>query len=160
MDLRALRYFVEVVRLQGFTRAADALHVTQPTISKMIRQLEDEVGAPLLLREGRSQRLTDAGRIVFERGQTLLGDFERLRRELAELADLSRGDLALGLPPMVGATFFAPVLREFGLRHSGIALRLTGSLVWLFAALSLGLALYGLTVLAAVMSGAWFRRVL
>jgi DNA-binding transcriptional LysR family regulator len=125
MDLRALRYFVEVVRLQGFTRAADALHVTQPTISKMIRQLEEEVGAPLLLREGRSQRLTDAGRIVFERGQMLLGDFARLRRELAELADLSRGELALGLPPMVGATFFAPVLREFGLRHPGIALRLT-----------------------------------
>ncbi len=124
MDLRALRYFVEVVRLGGFTRAAEVLHVTQPTISKMIRQLEEEVGAPLLLREGRSKRLTDAGRVVFERGQSLIGDFGRLRRELAELADLSRGELVLGLPPMVGATFFAPVLRGFGLRHPGIALRL------------------------------------
>ena len=50
MDLRALRYFIEVVRQNGFTRAAEALYVTQPTISKMVKQLEDELGGPLLLR--------------------------------------------------------------------------------------------------------------
>lgn len=124
MDVRALRYFIEVIRQNGFTRAAEHLHVTQPTISKMIRQLEDEVGAKMLLRNTRTLQLTDAGRIVFERGQAVLADLDRLRRELGELSDLSRGELRLGLPPMAGATFFAPLLRRFGERHPGIELQL------------------------------------
>ncbi|WP_280954770.1 LysR family transcriptional regulator [Paludibacterium denitrificans] len=60
MDIRALRYFSEVVKRQSFTKAAEALFVTQPTISKMVKQLEDELGMPLILREGRHFRLTDA----------------------------------------------------------------------------------------------------
>ncbi|WP_312157822.1 LysR family transcriptional regulator, partial [Pantoea piersonii] len=51
MDVRALRYFTEVVRQQSFTRAAEKLYVTQPTISKMLRQLEEELGCTLLLRD-------------------------------------------------------------------------------------------------------------
>ena len=73
MDLRALRYFVETVRQNSFTVAAERLHVTQSTVSKMIRQLEDEIGQPLLIREGRQVRLTDVGHILFERGQEALG---------------------------------------------------------------------------------------
>lgn len=72
MDLRALRYFIEVVRQNGFTRAADALHVTQPTISKMVKALEDEFGGRLLLREGRGVQLTDAGQVVYDRGLEIL----------------------------------------------------------------------------------------
>jgi len=124
MDARAIRYFVEVVRLQSFTRAAERLCVTQPTISKMIRQLEDEVGAPVLRRDKRALRLTDAGRVVFERGQAVLADIARLECGLAELAELTRGELRLGLPPMAGTTFFAPVLRQYRERYPAIALRL------------------------------------
>ena len=57
MDVRALRYFIEVVRQNGFTRAAEALHVTQPTISKMVKALEDEFGGQLLLFMQRVQNL-------------------------------------------------------------------------------------------------------
>ena len=53
MDIRTLRYFVEVVRQQSFTRAAEKLFVTQPTISKMLKNLEDELNCTLLLRDGR-----------------------------------------------------------------------------------------------------------
>ena len=56
MELRALRYFVEVVRQQSFTVAAEQMFVTQPTISKMVKSLEDEIGSPLLLRDMRSAR--------------------------------------------------------------------------------------------------------
>lgn len=52
MDIRALRYFVELVREQSFTRASEKLFVTQPTISKMIRNMEEELGQPLLSRAG------------------------------------------------------------------------------------------------------------
>jgi Transcriptional regulator len=52
MDIRTLRYFVEVVRQQSFTRAAEKLFVTQPTISKMLKNLEDELNSTLLIRDG------------------------------------------------------------------------------------------------------------
>ena len=125
MEFKALRVFNEVVRQGGFTRAAALLHVTQPAISKTIRALEDELGAPLLIREGRSVRLTDAGRIVFEQGQLVLAASERLHGELEALGELLRGQLYMGLPPMVGAAFFAPVVREFRARYPGVELILT-----------------------------------
>ena len=89
MDLRALRYFIETVRHNSFTLAAEALHVTQSTVSKMVRQLEDEVGQPLLIRDGRQLRLTDVGRVVFERGQETLDGVRRLSREVADLTELA-----------------------------------------------------------------------
>lgn len=69
IDIRALRYFVETARLQSFTQAASSLSVTQSTISKMVRQLENEVGQPLLIREGRQVRLTDVGRVCTHAGR-------------------------------------------------------------------------------------------
>src|SRR6266511_3491778 len=66
MDVQALRYFVEVVRQQGFTRAGEVLHVTQPAISKMVRALEEELGTPLLLRERRRVTLTEDGPLHIE----------------------------------------------------------------------------------------------
>ena len=72
MDIKTLRYFVEVVRQQNFTRAAQNLYVTQPTISKMLRNLEEELGCTLLIRDGRKLLLTDTGRVVYERGLSLI----------------------------------------------------------------------------------------
>ena len=66
MDIKALRYFVELVNQQSFTRASEQLFVTQPTISKMIRSLEQEIEQPLLHREGRRFWLTDAGEVVYD----------------------------------------------------------------------------------------------
>lgn len=126
MDLRALRYFVETVRHNSFTLAADSLCVTQSTVSKMIRQLEDEVGQPLLLREGRQLRLTDVGRVVFERGQQALGVVRGLTRELDDLTTLARGELSIGLPPMANL-LFSPVVKAFRERYPGINLSLKES---------------------------------
>ncbi|VDR30363.1 Ben and cat operon transcriptional regulator [Raoultella terrigena] len=75
MDIRTLRYFVEVVRQQSFTRAAEKLFVTQPTISKMLKNLEDELNCTLLIRDGRRLLLTDTGRVVF---RARAGDFGRI----------------------------------------------------------------------------------
>ncbi|WP_374317810.1 LysR substrate-binding domain-containing protein [Aquabacterium sp.] len=121
MDLRALRYFVETVRQQSFTQAAVSLCVTQSTISKMVRQLEDEMGQPLLIREGRQVRLTDAGQIVFARGQEALALVHQLQREVSDLASLSRGELTVGLPPTVNV-LFSPLVRHFKERYPQIEL--------------------------------------
>jgi len=123
MDIRGLRYFVEVVRQGGFTRAAGALHVTQPTISKMIKALEDELGGPLLLREGRTVQLTDAGKVVLARAQAVLAEVTRLRQEVAEVDGMARGELAVGIPPMAGR-YFAPVIGAYRKQYPGVALRL------------------------------------
>ncbi|HEX5311505.1 LysR substrate-binding domain-containing protein [Aquabacterium sp.] len=121
MDLKALRYFVETARQGSFTQAAAHLFVTQSTVSKMVRQLEDEIGQALLIREGRSVRMTDAGRIVFERGQEAIGVMQRLKRDVADLADLARGELTVGIPPMVNL-FFPSLIQRFKARHPHIAL--------------------------------------
>ena len=94
MDIRTLRYFVEVVRQQSFTRAAEKLFVTQPTISKMLKNLEDELNCTLLIRDGRKLLMTDTGQVVFERGLAILGEFRQLEAELSDI-NLMAGPIGL-----------------------------------------------------------------
>ncbi|WP_316975551.1 LysR family transcriptional regulator [Shumkonia mesophila] len=122
MDGRGLRYFVEVVRQGGFTRAARVLNVTQPTISKMIRQLEENLAASLLVRSPRGIQLTDAGRIVYERATQILRDMNEMKAEVDALKGMVRGSLRLGLPPTAGASFFPGVLAEFRRRFPDVRL--------------------------------------
>lgn len=138
MDVRALRYFVEVVRQQSFTRAAEALFVTQPTISKMLRQLEDELNCTLLLREGRRLHLTDSGQVVYQRGLMILQEFKQLELEIGDINQLKTGELRLGVPPMVGMQIAGSV-SAFRQRYPGITLKIVES--------------GGLTVQEAVLSG-------
>ena len=123
MDLRSLRYFVETVRLNSFTQAAESLHVTQSTISKMVRQLEQEVGAQLLLREGRTLTLTDTGSVVYQRGEQMLAAMQQLAVEVRDTQEARRGQLTIGIPPMINL-LFTPVLKAFRQRHPDIMLTL------------------------------------
>ena len=121
MDIRALRYFVELVREKSFTRASEKLFVTQPTISKMIRNMEEELGQPLLNREGHSFTLTDSGQVLFARGQLILAQMQQLEAELADLQSLQHGRLALGIPPMVGHVY-ADFIRAYRSRYPKVEL--------------------------------------
>lgn len=123
MDVRALRYFTEVVRQQSFTRAAEKLCVTQPTISKMVRQLEAELGCSLLLREGRRLHLTDSGQAVYQRGLAILQEFQQLETQLSDITQLKTGELRLGIPPMVGMQITGPI-SAFRRRYPGVQLNI------------------------------------
>jgi DNA-binding transcriptional LysR family regulator len=112
VDIRSLRYFTETVRLSSFTEAARTLKVTQSTISKMVRQLEDELGEPLLLRDARGFTLTDVGQVVYHRGREILLSMEQLQQEVRETQSLARGSLALGMPPMINL-LFTEVLKQY-----------------------------------------------
>ncbi|WP_130833398.1 LysR family transcriptional regulator [[Erwinia] mediterraneensis] len=138
MDVRALRYFTEVVRQQSFTRAAEKLYVTQPTISKMLRQLEEELGCTLLLRDGRKLHLTDSGAALYQRGLIILQEFHQLEAELGDINQLKTGELRLGIPPMVGMQI-AGTISAFRQRYPGVALKIVES--------------GGLTVQQAVLDG-------
>ncbi|WP_058912449.1 LysR family transcriptional regulator [Entomohabitans teleogrylli] len=138
MDIRTLRYFVEVVRQQSFTRAAEKMFVTQPTISKMLRNLEDELNCTLLLRNGRRLLLTDTGRVVYERGLAILAEFHQLESELGDINHLNKGILRLGIPPMVGMMIAGP-LSAYRQQYPGVELKIA--------------EFGGLTVQQAVMNG-------
>jgi DNA-binding transcriptional LysR family regulator len=123
MQLRTLRAFVEVVRQGGFSQAAKVVFATQSTVSKAVRQLEDEVGVPLLDRIGHRSVMTVAGEVVFRRALKILAEHEDLTTELSELQGLSRGALRLGLPALSSNTF-APLFAVYRERYPGIDIRL------------------------------------
>ncbi|GGX01756.1 LysR family transcriptional regulator [Pigmentiphaga litoralis] len=123
MDLRELRYFLEVVNRQSYTAAAEALFVTQPNVSKMIKQMEVSLGAPLLVKEGRRLSLTDAGRVVYQRGQELLAMHAQMLAEVADLDQLTHGELVMGIPPLSNG-LLAPLIATFHRKYPGIELKL------------------------------------
>lgn len=124
MDVRNLGAFVEVVRRGGFSRASETLHLTQSAVSKAVKSIEEELGQPLLVRQGRKVALTDAGRVVFDRAQAVLSMLHAIEDEVAEVGAVRRGHLRLGLPPMVGGAFFPPVLSDFRAAYPGVVLEL------------------------------------
>src|SRR5579872_6398086 len=91
MDLFELETFLAVVREGGFSRAAKALHRTQPAVSQTIRKLEDDLGEPLLDRSSRDGTLTDAGRLLEEYAQRMLNLRNEARQSLVELRQLQKG---------------------------------------------------------------------
>ncbi|WP_439369865.1 LysR family transcriptional regulator [Bradyrhizobium sp. PMVTL-01] len=125
MDFRTLRAFVEVVRQGGFSQAGKTVFATQSTVSKAVKQLEDEIGARLLERTGHKTKLTDVGEVVYPRAVQLLADRSDLLAALEELRGLKRGTLRIGLPPVASSSIFAPLLARFRRRYPGIDVRLT-----------------------------------
>ena len=113
MEFRQLRALVEVVRQGGFSPAAKVVFAPQSAVSKAVKQLEDELGVPLLNRIGHRVTLTSAGEAVFRRATKLLADRDDLLTELDEVRGLQRGSLRLGLPPVGSNTLFAPVFVRF-----------------------------------------------
>lgn len=124
MLLRHIRYLLAVAEHCNFTRAAEALHVSQPTLSQQIRQLEDSLGAPLFDRSGRTVRLTDAGEAYVRYARLALQDLEAAKRAMHDVQDLHRGSLRLAVTPSFTAYLVGPLLTLFNQRYPGIALSL------------------------------------
>ncbi|MGW8375636.1 transcriptional regulator CynR [Streptomyces sp. ODS28] len=122
-ELRHLRYLLAVAEHGTFTRAADALLISQPTLSQQIRQLEKSLGAPLLDRTGRGVRLTDAGSAYAHYARRALRELAAADRAVLDVADLSRGHLRLAMTPTFTAYLIGPLAQEFHTRHPGITLQ-------------------------------------
>ena len=113
MDLKQLEYFVRVAEMGSFTRAAIALNVAQPALSRQVRLLEVELRQNLLKRNGRGASPTEAGQLLLEHGRGILYQVERAREELARARSGLTGRVALGLPPSVARVLTVPLTRAF-----------------------------------------------
>ncbi|MEW6694211.1 HTH-type transcriptional regulator CynR [Tepidimonas thermarum] len=113
MDLKQLEYFVRVAELGSFTRAAHALGVAQPALSRQIRQLEVELRHNLLLRNGRGAVPTEAGKVLLAHGRGILHQVARAREELGRVRGALAGRVAIGLPPSLARLLAVPLTRAF-----------------------------------------------
>ncbi|MGW2302688.1 LysR family transcriptional regulator [Streptomyces sp. NPDC001809] len=127
MELRQLRYFVSVVEEGGFTRAAARLHLAQPGLSAQIRQLEREVGQPLLDRSGRTVTPTEVGRAVLPYARAALAAVDAVRETVDAYTGLLRGRVTLGtVSGAAGHAFdIAAFLADFHQDHPAVEVALT-----------------------------------
>ncbi|GGS12205.1 LysR family transcriptional regulator [Streptomyces aureoverticillatus] len=127
MELRQLRYFLAVVEEANFTRAAAVLHVAQPGVSAQIRQLERELGQPLLDRSGRSVTVTAAGAAVLPYARAALAAVDGIRQTADEFAGLLRGRVTIGLVSGAATHEYdvASVLADFHDDHPHVEIALT-----------------------------------
>jgi len=124
MQLRHIRYLLAVAEHGNFTRAAEALHVSQPTLSQQIIQLEETLGVALLDRSGRTVKVTDAGSVYIEHARRALRELESGRRAMHDVQDLERGELRLATTPTFTAYLVGPLLAAFQAKYPGITVRL------------------------------------
>jgi len=116
MDLKQIESFVRVAELGSFTRAAAALGIPQPLLSRHVRLLEVELRQNLLLRNGRGATPTEAGRVLLEHGRGILHQVQRAREELGRVRGALEGRVAIGLPPSIAKILTVPLTREFRTR--------------------------------------------
>ncbi|MFC4012305.1 LysR family transcriptional regulator [Nonomuraea purpurea] len=122
MQLQQLAYFVAVAETRHFTQAAERMRVAQPSLSKQIKALEHDLGAPLFSRARGNVTLTPAGEALLPLARRILADADTARQEVAQLAGLRRGRVRLGATPSLCAGLLADALARFHRAYPGIEL--------------------------------------
>ena len=125
MEIRTLRYFLAAAREENMTRAAELLHVTQPTLSKALKALEDELGKKLFTRHSFSIRLTEEGALLRDRAEDLITMADKIEKEFLSLDDLSGGELYFGLAESYQIRHLARELRALKSQVPGLHYHIT-----------------------------------
>ena len=125
MEIRTLRYFLTAAREENMTRAAEILHVTQPTLSKAMKGLEEELGKKLFTRHSFSIRLTDEGVLLRNRAEDLVSMADRIEQEFISLDDISGGDIYFGLAESYQIRYLAREIRTFRQRYPELRYHIT-----------------------------------
>jgi LysR family transcriptional regulator, benzoate and cis,cis-muconate-responsive activator of ben and cat genes len=124
MELRHLRYFATVAEEQNITRAAARLHVSQPPLSRQIRDLEEELGVALLERSAKSVKLTEAGRVFLVEANAVLARAEQAREAVRAFANECTAELHVGYAPSLTVELLPHALREFQKSSPGVRITL------------------------------------
>lgn len=125
MEIRHLKYFLEVAKYKSITKASESLHISQPALSKMIKGLEIELGMPLIIRTNKTSDITDAGLIVMEYAQKMMMLMDEMSTTLNDMTNLSRGQIHIGLPPIIGSLFFPKVIAKFHQQFPNVHINIT-----------------------------------
>lgn len=147
MELRVLRYFLEVARQGSFTAAAGALNLTQPTLSRQILGLEEELGTPLFTREGRRVALTGAGRYMAERAAEILELAQRAAASLRSAREEVRGEVHIAGGESRAMRLVARAMKRTQGRHPGVRFHIfSGNAAAVSERLEKGLADFGVFI--------------
>ncbi|MBR6172831.1 MAG: LysR family transcriptional regulator [Eubacterium sp.] len=125
MEIKSLRYFLAIAREENMTKAADILHVTQPTLSKTLKSLEDELGKKLFIRHSFSISLTDEGMLLRDRAEDLIAMADRIEQEFITLDDITGGDIYFGLAESYQIRYLAKEIRKLKKRYPGFTYHIT-----------------------------------
>ncbi|MCM1253321.1 MAG: LysR family transcriptional regulator [Clostridium sp.] len=125
MEIKTLRYFLAVAREENMTRAAEMLHVTQPTLSKQLRALEEELGKKLFLRRSFSIQLTEEGILLRKRAQDLVNMADKIANEFISLDDVTGGDVYFGLAESYQIRYLAAAINSFKKAYPGLRYHIT-----------------------------------
>ena len=120
MEMQQLRYVVAVARTGNFSRAAEACHVSQPSLSQQIQKLEDELGERLFDRMKRVVKLTAHGEAFLRRAVRVLEEVDAAKREATDATDLLRGTVSIGVLPTIAPYLLPTVIVEFTDKFPGV----------------------------------------
>lgn len=120
MELRVLNYFLEVAREGSITGAAKVLHISQPTLSKQLKDLEYELGSKLFVRSNYSVKLTDEGLLLRKRAEDILDMANKTLEEFSNLNDITGGDIRIGCAESYNIRYLADVIKDFRTKYPGL----------------------------------------
>ena len=123
MELRQLEYFQKVCLLNSITKAAEELHVSQPSISIALQKLEREFGLPLFDRNQKQLSLTENGKVFLQRTNDILTRVKDTSAEMRDRKRLQGGTINIGIPPMIGSMLFPPILAKFRKAYPNLQLK-------------------------------------
>lgn len=130
MDVRQLKFFLGVAACESFTRAAEQLHIAQPALSIAIKKLEEELDVLLFNRRDRKISLTAEGEALLLHAQGILQGVSNAKQEIADLRGLLKGEVRVGLTPMLSSFFFPRIIASFKQRHPGLRISISGDSAW------------------------------
>ncbi|WP_442603912.1 LysR family transcriptional regulator [Paenibacillus sp. KN14-4R] len=124
MELRQLLYTVQIAKERNFSRAAEKLHIAQPSLSQQLSKLEKELGVLLFQRNTNSVELTHAGALFVDKAQHILDTVDGLRQEMEDISQMKKGNLVFGSMPITGSTILPLVLPIFQQQYPQIEITL------------------------------------
>lgn len=124
MEIRVLRYFLAIAQEESITRAAELLHITQPTLSRQIAQMEEEMGVRLFDRGTRKITLTNEGLLLRRRAEEILELVDKTERELTEQDEMVEGKVSIGCGDLAAVRLLPEIIRSFHKRYPAVTFEL------------------------------------
>lgn len=123
MDIKQLKVFISVANNLSFTKTAEELYITQSSVSKLIKSLEEELDSPLFYRNPKIE-LTEIGKEVYKKGVQIISLVESIPMDVENYHELHKGEIKIGIPPLTGSSFFPKIIGDFNEMYPNVDIQL------------------------------------